>query len=148
MGFLDKLKSAVSSITGGGAKVFVTAENPSRTTPFTVKVKAVVADHELKISRAYVRLIGLEEVYIPNVRVENSTQNIRENTNTFERDFNIALEQTLNPNQEYEWEAQVEFPADAQPTFRGRYATHTLRILAGLDTPGNDPDSGWIVLDV
>lgn len=148
MGFMDKLKNAVNSITGGGAKVTITADNPSREGPFKVKVKAVVADQELKINRAYVQLNGWETVTVHNVRHKNFTRDETETSNTFDQEFNIAAEQTLNAKQEYEWEAQVEFPKNVLPTYHGRNATHELRILAGLDTKGNDPDSGWIVLAV
>ncbi len=150
MDFMKKLKSAVNSITGGGAKVFVTADKPSREAPFKVNVKAVVADQELKISRVYVKLNGYETVTVHNVKSSDDTfaRDISESNNTFEQEFNIAAEQTLNANQTYEWEAQVEFPKNAPPTYRGHSAIHELRILAGLDAKGNDPDSGWIVLPV
>ena len=150
MGFMDKLKNAVNSITGGGAKVTITTDKPSREAPFKVKVKAVVADQELKINRVYVKLSGYETVTVHNVKSSNDTfaRDISESNNTFEQEFNIAAEQTLNAKQEYEWEAQVEFPKNSPPTYKGHSATHELRILAGLDTKGNDPDSGWIVLAV
>ena len=148
MGLMSKLKNAVNSITGGSARVTVTAESPTRDAPFKVKVKAVVADQALQVSRVYVQLNGHETVVVHNVRHENSTRDETEYSNTFDQEFNIAEAQTLNAKGEYEWEAQVEFPKNIPPTYRGRNATHELRILAGLDTKGNDPDSGWIVLAV
>ena len=146
MSFMDKLKNAVSSITGGGAKVSVTVDKPSREVPFTVKVKATVADQDLPISRVYVKLSGLEKVVVHNVRDGDFTHDVTDSNNTFEQEFNIAEAQTLKAKQEYEWEAQVEFPKNAPPSYQGRNATHELRVLAGLDAKGNDPDSGWIVV--
>lgn len=148
MGLFNKLKNAVNSITGGGAKVSVLVDSPSREAPFTVQVKAVVADQDLTISRVYVKLSGLEEVVVHNVRRENFTHDEHESATTFEQEFVIAGEQTLQAKQEYAWEAQVEFPKGCPPTYRGRNAKHELRILAGLDAPGNDPDSGWLILAV
>ena len=148
MGLMDKLKNAVNSITGGGAKVTITTDKPSREGPFKVKVKAVVADQPLQVSRVYVQLNGHETVVVHNVQHKNFTRDETEFSNTFDQEFNIAEAQTLNAKGEYEWEAQVEFPKNVPPTYRGRNATHELRILAGLDTKGNDPDSGWVVLAV
>ena len=148
MGLMSKLKNAVNSITGGSARVSVTAESPTRDAPFKVKVKAVVADQPLQVNRVYVQLNGHETVVVHNVHHDNFVRDETEYCNTFDQEFNIAQAQTLNAKQEYEWEGQVEFPKNIPPTYRGRNATHELRILAGLDTKGNDPDSGWIVLAV
>lgn len=148
MGFMSKLKSAVNSLTGGSAKVTVTAESPTRDAPFKVKVKAVVADQPLEISRVYVQLSGYEKVVIHNVQHEKFTRDETEYCTTFDQEFVIAQAQTLNAKGEYEWEGQVEFPKNVPPTYHGRNATHELRIFAGLDTKGNDPDSGWVTLAV
>ena len=113
-----------------------------------LSIKAVVADQALQVNRVYVQLNGHETVVVHNVRHEKFTRDETEYSNTFDQEFNIAAEQTLNAKGEYEWEGQVEFPKNVLPTYRGRNATHELRILAGLDTKGNDPDSGWIVLAV
>ncbi len=148
MSFINKLKNAVNALTGGGAKVSVIAASPSREVPFTVKVKAVVGDQPMEISRVYVKLSGEETVTVRNVSDGDYTHDVTQNNTTFEQEFNIAGAQTLNASQEYEWEAQVEFPKDSPPAYRGLNATHELRILAGLDAKGNDPDSGWVVLAV
>jgi sporulation-control protein spo0M len=145
---MSKLKSAVNTLTGGGAKVLVNVERPSRAEPFTVKVNVKVADGELQVSRVYVRLSGLETAVVHNIRQGQETfaRDVTETATTFEQDFNIATAQTLQANQEYNWEAQIQLPQNAPPTYQGRNAKHEIRILAGLDTKGNDPDSGWITL--
>ena len=150
MGFMSKLKSAVNTLTGGGAKVFITVEQPSRSEPFTAKVNVKVADSDLQINRAYVRLSGWETAVVHNVRQGQETyaHDVTETATTFEQEIQIANAQTLQANQEYNWEAQIELPPTAPPTYRGRNATHEIRILAGLDTKGNDPDSGWSALSV
>ncbi|MBI5935528.1 MAG: hypothetical protein HY867_17640 [Chloroflexi bacterium] len=94
----------------------------------------------------YVQLNGMERVVVPNASHEKFVRDETAFSNTFDQEFTIA--QTLNAKGEYEWEGQVEFPKDVLPTYHGRNATHEIRILAGLDTKGNDPDSGWIVLPV
>jgi hypothetical protein len=42
----------------------------------------------------------------------------------------------------------VQLPADAKPTYNGVNANHSWRLLAGLSTFGNDPDSGWKTLEL
>ena len=95
MGLLNKLKNAVSSITGGGARVTVTADQPSREGPFKVKVKAVVADQPLQVNRVYVQLNGHETVVVHNVHHDNFVRDETEYCNTFDQEFNIAQAQTL-----------------------------------------------------
>ena len=102
----------------------------------------------MPINRVYIKLNGQETVTIHNVQHGNSIRNETETCNTFQQEITIANAQTLKANQRYEWETMVEFPKNIPPAYHGRNATHELRILAGLDTPGNDPDSGWTVLPV
>ena len=148
MSFMDKLKSAVNTLTGGGAKVSVIPENPTREGAFKVKVKAVIGEQDLSVNRVYIQLNGFEQVVVHNVAHEKYTSDERETANTYDHEIVVAEAQTLKAKQEYEWSCTVEFPRDVLPTYHGRNATHELRILAGLDTKGNDPDSGWMVLGI
>jgi hypothetical protein len=62
MGFMDKLRSVASAITGGGAKVALEIAGPSRNQPFTINVTAEVGGNDLKIEKVYVKLKGEERV--------------------------------------------------------------------------------------
>ena len=143
MALFSKIKQAVQSVTGGGAKVFLTlVTSPSRQQPFHVQVKALVADSDIKPARVYVAVEGVETVNV-SAYVENRNQTFSSTATTFQSDFLIAGAQELKAKQEYTWEGDVQIPQNVLPTYRGRNAQHEWRIKAGLDLPGNDPDSGW-----
>jgi len=148
MALFSKLKQAVQSVTGGGAKVFLTIVTPpSRQEPFHVQVKALVADSDIKPARVYVAVEGVETANV-SASIDNRQQNVTGTATTFQSDFNIAGAQDLKAKQEYTWEGDVQLPANVLPTYRGRNAQHEWRIKAGLDLPGNDPDSGWQGIEI
>ncbi len=148
MALFSKIKQAVQSVTGGGAKVFLTiATPPSRQQPFHVQVKALVADSDIKPARVYVALEGIETVRVSTF-VDGRNQNFSGTATTFQNSFNIAGAQELTAKQEYTWEGDVQIPPNVLPTYRGPNAQHEWRIKAGLDLPGNDPDSGWTTFEL
>jgi hypothetical protein len=152
MGFMDKVRSMASAVTGGSAKVELTILQPTRQGPFSVKVDAVVGKNDVKIDKVYLKLAGEEMV---TVEVEKPKQgggtektNVSETNYTYQQEIKVADGQTLTTNQSYSWDAQVQLPADAKPTYKGVKASHSWKLLAGLSTFGNDPDSGWKTLEV
>jgi len=157
MGLMDKLKSVARSITGGGAKVLLEATNPTKGAPFTVQVQAKVADADLKIDNVYVKVKGLETVTVevPKPKPQGSTTTISSGTEkvsreaaTYDKEIVIAGPQTLNAQQDYTWQGTVEIPANVLNTYNGVNAKHEWKLLAGLSAPGNDPDSGWITIEI
>ena len=156
MGFLDKLKSVATAALGAGAKVYVEVFNPSRQNPFPVRVKAVVGEQDLKIGRVYLKVEGLETAVVRSVpvarqwggKVEVAHEDVTRSEQTFRQEMNIAGPQVLSANQGYEWEAEVQLPFCSLPSYMGRNARHEWRISAGLDTAGNDPDSGWVTIEI
>jgi hypothetical protein len=164
MGLMDKLKSAARFITGGGAKVHLEATNPTKGTPFTVQVQAKVADADLKIDKVYVKVRGVETVTVevpkpqPQVSTQPkvattttttpATEKVSRETATYDKEIAIAGPQTLTAQQEYTWQGTVEIPANVLNTYNGVNAKHEWKLLAGLSAPGNDPDSGWITIEI
>lgn len=151
MGFFSNL---VNKITGGGAKVSVVSDTPKLNEPFNVEIKAVVADAELKVEKVYLYLKAVERTQVRNVDfpASGSTASQRKDVHgeeeTAHTEFVVANVMTLNANQEYTWKYEVRLPSGALPTYNGRNAWHEWFLLAGLDAPGNDPDSGWVKIDV
>lgn len=152
MGFMDKLKSAASAITGGSAKVELEIGEPSRERPFTVNVQAVVGDKDVKIDKVYLKLFGEEtvsmDVQVPKDGGGTKTEKKSNSATTYQQEIELAGAQTLSANQTYTWSGQVQLPANAKPTYQGVNAKHEWKLLAGLSTFGNDPDSGWKILNV
>ena len=151
MGFFNKLKNYV---TGSSAKVTAEAVEPSFGGPFQVKIHAAVGETEVQIQEVYLKVVSLETVVIKDVeiarQVEDRMETVREDIEktTVAHDEKIVVEgpQVLQANQEYDWEATVNLPENALPSFYGITARHEWKIMAGLSTSGNDPDSGWIVI--
>ena len=156
MGFLDKLSKLADQITGGSAQVSVAALEPSRYDPFTVKVNAVVGEHDLQIKRVYVKVEGAETVVVRSVSVATefgdevkvSQEDVQQSQDTYSRETDIAGAQALKAGEGHEWEAQIQLPAGMLPTYQGPNAQHEWRILAVLDAPGNNPDSGWVTIEI
>ena len=153
MGFFNKLKNFV---TGGGAKVTVEAIEPALGGPFQVRIHAAVEDAEVAIKQVYLKVASLETVVIKDVEIariidekmETVREDIEKTTTVHDQKIEVAGEQVLNANEEYDWETTVTLPGNALPSFVGMTAKHEWKILAGLDTSGNDPDSGWVVIDL
>lgn len=158
MGFFDKIKSAKNYLTGGGAKVYVEVTDPSFEEPFNVHIRAVISDSDLKINRVYLKVRAVEDVTIPNVEVteievddqevNSERRDISRSTETFQREFNVSGSETLSAGQEYEWDTEVELPDNASGSYYGYNAKHRWLFQAGLDAAGNDPDSGWIEVEI
>lgn len=158
MGFFNSLKSMASSITGGGAKISmeITSE-PSLSQPFGVRVTAVVGGANLSVKRVYIKVKGTEFVKARNVGVSETVngqtqtkyRDVEYNETSFERDFDIAGAQNLSAGQTYTWEAEID-PSnyDMLPTYKGKLARHEWQVQAGLDAPGNDPNSNWVTIEL
>jgi len=155
MGFFDKMKAMKNAVTGGAAKVYIESEEVSYTDSFKITVQAKIGDTNIKASNVYVTIEGNEEIEVPDVDViyddEGDSYRKREivyaSHRTLDLKFEIAEEQVLEANQTYQWEVDIELPENAPSIFKGRYAEHTYRAMAGIDCFGNDPDSGWIELE-
>ncbi len=153
MGIFSKLKNM---ITGGGAKVTIEAVEPALRQPFTVKINVVVSDADLKIKRVYLKIAGEETVVVKDVEIARRTgdevevdrEDVEGSTITHEQEIEVDGEQTLEAKKEYNWETQVSLPDSVLPTYRGLSAAHEWRVFVGLDVTGNDPDSGWVELEM
>lgn len=62
---------------------------------------------------------------------------------TFERAAKVCGPLVLREGEERTFRARAHIPSDAQPTYRGRYATHGWSLRARLDVLGTDPTSEW-----
>ena len=156
MGVFDKLKSATQAMTGGAAKVSI--EYPLQTVfpgePMSVRVTVVsAASGEVKSQGVFVDLLATEHV----TGSENATcprcQNkfsmpVREAKKTLEQSFPIASAMVLAPGQSQTFEAQLQVPSGAQPSYAGPQTHHEWKIRGRLQSFGNDPDSGFQAIRV
>jgi len=148
MGFFSKLKNAV---TGGSARVHVETTEIVLGQPFEVKVTAA-ADADLKFSRVYVYLQSFEAAMVHEIPVAEPhgvvVQTVEGEFQTVNIQLDVHGPGELAAGDEAEWIAEVDLPENAMPTFQGETVGNHWRIMAGLDAFGNDPDSGWIEVEV
>ena len=156
MGVFDKLKSATQAMTGGAAKVSI--EYPLQIVfpgePMHVRVTVVsAAGGEIKSQGVFVDLLatehvsGSESARCPRCGNNFSTP-VREAKKTFEQSFPIASALVLGPGQSQTFEAQLQIPGGAQPSYAGLQTHHEWKIRGRMQTFGNDPDSGFQTLRV
>jgi hypothetical protein len=128
MSILDKVKGAVSAVTGGGAEVKLEHTGSfAAGGSLSVKVSAT-AKNELKINGVYVDLQGKGKSTIGQV-----TGTVLANKS---HAFKIAEGCTLAAGESKTFEGTVTVPADLD-------ANLDWEIRGRLDAFGNDPDSGF-----
>lgn len=158
MGFFDKLKSAANFITGGGAVVNVATENQisDGREPVKIFVQVQIKENDVEIRNCYVKVRAIETVWARDIdayveRDGDYVQIEEEVTNTvttYETELMAAGATTLEANETFEFEVELQVPADVPGTYRGENAEHVWQIYAGLDVPGNDPDSNWVTIEI
>ena len=67
---------------------------------------------------------------------------------TTQLEVSVAEGQVLTANEGYEWTTTIELPSNAQPVYNGKYCKHSYIARTSLDCFGNDPDSGWVELNI
>ncbi|QQL46301.1 hypothetical protein [Sulfuriroseicoccus oceanibius] len=143
MGLFDKVKSLANAITGNAAKVSVTAAPVTMGEPFEVTVQAVANDSDVNFSRVYVEVRGVESIDVPSTSSDDDNRVYRSET-TYTAELNVTGAGTLAAGANESWTGEVTIPLNAPAIYRGKYAEHVYEVRAGLDCPGNDPDSGWV----
>ncbi|MEO2107880.1 MAG: hypothetical protein ABGZ36_19850, partial [Actinomycetota bacterium] len=79
---------------------------------------------------------------------DNERVDGRANERLHHQEFTIASGQQLGANQTGSFEGQIQLPAHLPPSARGRNAEFRWQVRARLDMKGNDPDSGWQMVEV
>lgn len=140
MGFFKDLKN---KITGGAATVRVSVPASRRGASIPVQVQAQ-AKANGKVSAVYLLVRATENASFK----DSNNEKVSGSKVSYENRVMIAGAQDLKEGETYNWEGQFELPPNANPTLRGAIIDHTWEVQAGLDMPGNDPDSGWQSFDV
>jgi sporulation-control protein spo0M len=145
MGFLDKVKSVGSAITGGAAKVSI--EYPSQAfkpgDSLAVKVTVVGLDKEVKSNGVYVDIHAAEA---GQIKCNKCGQMIQVRHETIKQAVPVGPAFVLQPNETKVFEATIQLPM-GQPSYNGQ-VRHEWKIRGRLDAFGNDPDSGFKVIEV
>ena len=152
MGFFSKLKN---NFTGGWADVTVSVSNGKRGTSVPITVHVSVRSKAISVNRVYVKLNCEEIIEIPRYKALDRDASgdvdyidVKSGGTLFEQELVIASTQDLQAEQSYTFEDEIDIPGKLPPTFNGRHAKVVWSIFAGLDMKGNDPDSGWIEIQI
>ncbi len=147
MGFFDKLKSAVNAVTGGAATVTIQLRQACVVPgdSVSVKITATSTGAEVKSKGAYIDVFAEERV---SLKDESTKETINRTKTTVQQTIQIAPAFVLAPNESKTFEGEFQFPANALPTFAGSICQHVCQIRGRIEAFGNDPDSGYQVINV
>jgi len=145
MGFLDKMKSVGSAMTGGAARVSI-EYNHSPVKPgdaLPVKVTVISMGKEVKSSGVFV---DFEAAETGQVKCKHCGQMTDVKHETIKQSIPVGPAMVLQPNETKVFEQTIQIPM-GQPTYAGQIS-HEWKIRGRLDAFGNDPDSGFQSLQV
>ncbi|WP_299247558.1 hypothetical protein [uncultured Cytophaga sp.] len=152
MGLFDKIKSIANKITGNAAKVeIVMNTNVPRNVNVPVTVNVEVKDVGITIDKLYVKLVAIQHVKIIHNEIVNGNSVSKEKVDTsyiHEFSFEFSGSRHLDANKNYSWVENVFLPEGVQASYNVYPREVRWHILAGLDMPGNDPDSGRVEIFV
>jgi sporulation-control protein spo0M len=145
MGFLDKMKSVGSAMTGGAAKVSIEYPHqvmkPGDSMP--VKVTVVSMGKEVKSGGVFVDVYAEENGKVKCKTCGHEADLRRE---TVKQAIPVGPAFVLQPSETKVFDATIQVPS-GQPTYNGQ-VSHQWKIRGRLDAFGNDPDSGFQVLEI
>jgi len=152
MGLLDKLKSVTDIVTGGAATVYLKVEDFCIGETFRVHITVTTSSNPVKFDRGYLQVRGVEEYKVIKTRsTEDEYGNYyeeeyetTEHEETFFFDDVFSEADTLSEDSTFHFSVNVLIPEGSKECEQGAGYKHYYKFLAGLDTFGNDPDSGWI----
>lgn len=146
MGFMDKLKGAVSAVTGGAAEVTIQIGKQAVYAGDTIEVLVTCRSKgaEVKSKGVFIDIAGEELIRIKGD--DNRDQSIT--SRTISEAIQIAPAVVLGAGQAMEFRGTFSIPASSPPTYHGRAVKHTVQIRARLEAFGNDPDSGFSPITV
>ncbi|MEM9102914.1 MAG: hypothetical protein AAGB12_11395 [Pseudomonadota bacterium] len=153
----NAIKSVKNMVTGNSAEIelFLEEETLELGREFNVMVKATLNEPSLNAKNVYLKIRAIERIEAEGIEIEYEdgereveTTIVKKSTVTYEEQWLIPINSALNSEQSYEWQFTVSIPEDNNGTYSGQYAWHKYEIQAGLDTVGNDPDTGWQIFEI
>ncbi|MCO4782161.1 MAG: hypothetical protein KC646_07510 [Candidatus Cloacimonetes bacterium] len=155
MGFFDKLKSVKNMITGGAAKVDLQVQDFCIGETFNVHVNAMVGDVSVNMEKVYLYVEGWHEVEATRVIVEEDSdgypyervEHFTDSHKTYNFKCELGEKGQLDANKTYTWDQEVLIPEGSMECFNNGAERQYYRFCAGIDVTGNDPDSGWIIIE-
>lgn len=145
MGLFDKMKDLGSAMTGGAAKVSI--EYPLQQLKLgdsiAVKVTVVSMGKEVKSGGVFVDIHAVEK---GQVKCKQCGQMVQIQNESVKQAIPVAPAFVLQPNETKVISATIQIPP-GQPSYSGQ-VVNEWKIRGRLDAFGNDPDSGFQIIQV
>jgi sporulation-control protein spo0M len=145
MGFLDKMKSVGTAMTGGAAKVSL--EYPHKTLmpgeSIQVRVTVVSMGKEVKSGGVFVDIHAVEH---GQVKCMTCQKMVNVNNDSVRHAIAISPAFILQPGETKTFESTIQIPS-GQPSYHGT-VSNEWKIRGRLDAFGNDPDSGFQTIEI
>lgn len=152
MGFFKNIQRNVS---GSSAKVSLKVSKAMLNKPVSVSITAETGDADIHIKKVYLWVKSIEKVRINGIWVykpNSENVEIKDFTNENEiypnSEFVFERSKTLIAKETYNWQKEIKLFSAALPTYIGKNAFHSWYFLAGLNSSGTDPSSGWIEVNI
>jgi len=155
MGFFNKM---INYMTGFSAEVGVEINGANLKDPFPVGVKAKILQDDLNMDKVYMHIRCLEEKLAnyssggsePETDNEKILSELNEwdKTTIFKKTVDVAPKGVLKSGETYDWSVLVDLTDASKPSQKSENHIIRWEVWAGIDVPGNDPDSGWVEFDV
>jgi hypothetical protein len=146
MGFLDTLKKAADTVTGGGAKLVLTPITPVaiQGQELAVIVSVQSTGQEVGHLGVWLDLVGVETITakLPT-GADISTQK-----ESLRQSFKLSAPAAVPAGQLAHVPGSFLVPAALPPTYEGPHAKHVITLVARLDLPGLDSVSSPVTLTV
>ncbi len=150
MSIFNKL---VDFVTGGSAEVEIDLKEATLNKPFSVKVTAKGLHNNVDIDRVYLLIRCREGKIIEFKATDNQPLTDNEKIlnemkewdvdTVAEMDHTVSGKEELKKGKNYEWSSIVDLSKYDKVSVSGEKHFVKWEVQAGLDVPGNDPDSGW-----
>lgn len=155
MGFFDKIKKAANFLTGGGADVKLAIEDGIIGNPLPATITLKIGDNDINAEKVYL-IVRCTETTKTVAEVEEGAEvdpeaepEMEENQEYLHNEtITVADGQVFEAGKEYTFTTEVKLPEDAQATLEEENREIYWSFQAGIDVRGNDPDSGWILVNI
>ncbi len=168
MGIWDSVRSTVDKVTGGSANLTLDTDGQVVRPEQTVNVRIVVKNglSTLEARAILLEIESIETINLPrHANLANIVEDVLEAGNkrtshgtkphatqnsdkVFSATINVSPALTFAVGEERKFQGTFRLPANVQPTYEGKYATHSWRMRARLDVFGTDPSTPWYAFRV
>lgn len=155
MGIFSKI---LNYVTGGSAKVGIQLDGPRLSGPFRVQISAEVLNDDLNCERVYLLVRCIEkklDAYKPENEAdmtdnEKILQQMAEwdENEIYHSEIEIAPASMIKKGEKCQWVKEINLEGKGKPSLKSPNHQVIWQFQAGLDIPGNDPDSGWMEFEL